>query len=131
MRGSHRHSSRPFRGGACYMITQAVLSLLLSGIVVYAWAERRRSPLVGLVWMVAALGGMYLVWIPAHATALAEMAGVGRGVDLILYIWVVISLLLFLNLHLKLRAQMDLITTLARAITIANASRGPDANKVR
>ena len=83
------------------MITQAVLSLLLSGIVIYAWAERRRSPLVGLLSMFAALAGMYLVWIPAHATALAETAGVGRGVDLILYIWVVISLLLFLNLHLK------------------------------
>ncbi len=111
------------------MITQALLTLLLSGIVVYAWAERRRSPLVGLLSMLAAFAGMYLVWIPAHATALAEMVGVGRGVDLILYVWVVISLLLFLNLHLKLRAQMDLITTLARAITIANASRAADANK--
>ena len=113
------------------MITQAVLSLLLSGIVIYAWAERRRSPLVGLLSMFAALAGMYLVWIPAHATALAETAGVGRGVDLVLYIWVVISLLLFLNLHLKLRAQMDLITTLARAVTIANASRAADGNEVR
>ena len=112
------------------MITQAVLSLLLSGIVIYAWAEWRRSPLVGLLSMFAALAGMYLVWIPAHATALAETAGVGRGVDLILYIWVVISLLLFLNLHLKLRAQMDLITTLARAVTMANASRAADGNEV-
>jgi small membrane protein len=113
------------------MITQAVLSLLLSGIVIYAWAERRRSPLVALLSMFAALAGIYLVWTPAHATMLAEMAGVGRGVDLILYIWVVISLLLFLNLHLKLRAQMDLITTLARTITIANASHAADGNKVR
>jgi small membrane protein len=112
------------------MITQAILSLLLAGIVIYAWAERRRSSLVGLLSMFAALAGMYLVWIPAHATALAETAGVGRGVDLILYIWVVISLLLFLNLHLKLRAQMDLITTLARAVTIANASRAADGNEV-
>jgi small membrane protein len=104
------------------MIMQAVLSALLSGIVVYAWAERRRSPLVGLLSMFVALAGIYLVWTPAHATALAELAGVGRGVDLILYIWVVISLLLFLNLHLKLRAQMDMITTLARAIAIADAS---------
>ncbi len=109
------------------MIMQTALSLLLTGIILYAWAERRRSPLVGLLSMFAALAGMYLVWIPAHATVLAEMVGVGRGVDLILYIWVVISLLLFLNLHLKLRAQLDLITTLARAVTIANASRPPDA----
>jgi hypothetical protein len=113
------------------MITQTLLTLLLSGILLYAWAERRRSPLVGLLSMFAALAGIYLVWTPAHATALAEMAGVGRGVDLILYIWVVISLLLFLNLHLKLRAQMDLITTLARAITIANADRASDVGNVR
>ena len=32
-----------------------------------------------------------------------------------------ISLLLLLNLHLKLRAQMELITVLAREIAIANA----------
>jgi hypothetical protein len=111
------------------MIMQTALSLLLTGIILYAWAERRRSPLVGLLSMFAALAGMYLVWIPAHATVLAEMVGVGRGVDLILYIWVVISLLLFLNLHLKLRAQLDLITTLARAVTIANASRPSDATR--
>ena len=109
------------------MIMQTALSLLLAGIILYAWAERRRSPLVGLLSMIAAIAGIYLVWIPSHATVLAEMVGVGRGVDLILYIWVVISLLLFLNLHLKLRAQMDLITTLARAITIANASRRSDS----
>jgi len=105
------------------MITQALLSLLLGGVMLYAWVERRRSPLVGLLSMLTGIAGMYLVWIPGHASALAEMAGVGRGVDLILYVWVVISLLLFLNLHLKLRAQLDLITALARAITIANASR--------
>ena len=32
-----------------------------------------------------------------------------------------ISLLLLLNLHLKLRAQMELITVLARELAIANA----------
>jgi small membrane protein len=58
---------------------------------------------------------------------LAEVAGIGRGVDLIIYTWVVISLLVVLNLHLKLRAQMELITALAREIAIANA-RTPTAN---
>ena len=107
------------------MIMQAGLSVLLTGIVLYAWIERRRSPLVGLLSMFAAFAGIYLVWTPAHASALAEIVGVGRGVDLILYLWVVISLLLFLNLHLKLRAQMDLITVLARSITLANAGAVP------
>jgi hypothetical protein len=110
------------------MIAQAVLTMLLCGVIVYAFAERRRSPLVGVLSMLTGLAGMYLVWIPDHATAVAEMTGVGRGVDLVLYIWVVISLLLFLNLHLKLRMQMDLITALARSITIANASSASDGS---
>jgi hypothetical protein len=59
--------------------------------------------------------------MPEHSTQLAELVGIGRGVDLILYIWVCISLIVLLNLHLKLRTQMELITTLARKIAIAEA----------
>lgn len=103
------------------MIAQIVLTALLGGILLYAWTEYRRSPVIGVFALLAACGGLYFVWLPSHATALAEFAGVGRGVDLIIYTWVVISLLLLLNLHLKLRAQMELITTLAREIAIANA----------
>jgi hypothetical protein len=104
------------------MIAQIVLSILLSGILLYAWIEHRRAPAIGLVSMLAALTGLYFVWIPDHASRLAALAGVGRGVDLIIYIWVVISLIVLLNLHLKLRAQMELVTVLARELAIANAS---------
>ena len=109
------------------MIAQIILTGLLSCVLLYAWIEYHRAPMIGLLSVLAALAALYFVWVPAHATWLAALVGIGRGVDLILYIWVVISLLLFLNLHLKLRAQMDLITTLARAITIANASRRSDS----
>ena len=108
------------------MIAQPILTAFLLGVVLYALSEYRRSPVVGLVAIVAAVGGLYFVWSPSHATLLAELAGIGRGVDLIIYIWIVISLLILLNLHLKLRAQIDVITVLAREIAIANArSRDP------
>ncbi len=71
--------------------------------------------------MHAAVTGLYFVWLPSHATWLAAQVGVGRGVDLILYVWVVISLIVLLNLHLKLRVQTELITVLARELAIANA----------
>jgi hypothetical protein len=101
------------------MIAQLFLTALLLGILLYAWLQYRRSPLVGLLSMLSALAGLYFVWVPSHATRLAAFAGIGRGVDLILYIWVAISLIVLLNLHLKLRAQMELITVLARQIAIA------------
>jgi hypothetical protein len=103
------------------MIAQIVLSALLAGILLYAWTEYRRSPAVALLTVFVASAGIYFVWVPEHSTQLAELVGIGRGVDLILYIWVCISLIVLLNLHLKLRTQMELITTLARRIAIADA----------
>jgi hypothetical protein len=110
------------------MIARLLLTALLGGVLLYAWIQYRRSPVVALFSLAAAFGGLYFVWVPAHATMLAEFAGIGRGVDLILYVWVIISLILLLNLHLKLRAQMETITLLARSIAIANASRPSASN---
>jgi hypothetical protein len=108
------------------MIIRLILTMLLAGIVLYAWSEHRRSPVVGLLSMLVAFAGMYFVWMPSHATIMAETFGIGRGVDLIIYTWVAISLLVLLNLHLKLRAQMELITVLARTLAISGAARTLD-----
>jgi hypothetical protein len=104
------------------MIAQLILTTLLSGVVVYAWQQRRRSAMVATLALMAATAGLYFVWAPSHASIVADWAGVGRGVDLIIYVWVVISLLVLLNLHLKLRVQLELITALARQIAIATAN---------
>ena len=90
------------------MIAKLILTFLLSGVVLYAWHEQRRSPLVAKLSLIAATSGMYFVWVPSHASDFAAWAGVGRGVDL----------------HLKLRVQLELITQLARQTAIANAHAG-------
>ena len=103
------------------MIAQIGFSILLAGVMVYAWTEYRRAPVIAVLALLAATAGLYFVWLPTHATRLAALVGIGRGVDLIIYIWVVISLILLLNLHLKLRSQAELITILMREIAVANA----------
>lgn len=105
------------------IVAQLMLTTLLLLVLFYAGVEYRRAPGVTLLTILAAMVGLYLVWFPDNATWLAEIAGVSRGVDLILYNWVIINLIILLNLHLKLRAQMELITKLAREIAIMNASR--------
>jgi len=97
------------------MIAQIGLSILLAGVLVYAWTEYRRAPVISVLSMLVATAGLYFVWLPNHATKLAAL------VDLIIYVWVVISLILLLNLHLKLRSQAELITVLTREIALANA----------
>jgi hypothetical protein len=103
------------------MIAQLLLTALLTLVLVYAWSAHRTVPIIGLLASGAALAGLYFVWVQEHATALAALVGIGRGSDLIVYIWVVISLLIMLNLHLKLRLQLDMITRLARAVAMERA----------
>ena len=100
------------------MIAQLLLTAFLALVLVYAWSAHRTVPIIGLLAGGAALAGLYFVWVPEHATALAAFAGIGRGSDLMVYTWVVISLLIMLNLHIKLRLQLDMITRLARAVAI-------------
>jgi hypothetical protein len=102
------------------MIAQVIFSLLLCSVLLYAWTEYRRSPVVALLSFAVAAAGIYFVWVPAHSTILAEFVGIGRGVDLVLYTWVAISLIVVLNLHLKLRSQLELMTVLARRMALAN-----------
>ena len=103
------------------MIAQGALSVLLAGVMVYAWTEYRKSPVVAFLSACTAAGGLYFVWFPTQSTRLAEFAGVGRGADLIIYTWAALSLLVMLNLHLKLRLQLELITVLARRLALADS----------
>jgi small membrane protein len=71
----------------------------------------------------AALFGAYIVWMPDHATYLAQSIGIGRGADFILYIWLLISCAILLLLYLQLREQLQLITALARRMALAQAAQ--------
>jgi hypothetical protein len=75
---------------------------MLAAVVFCAGKEYRRSPALAICAMAIATAAR----APTHSQQLAELVGVGRGVDLILYC---ISLLLLLDLHLKLREQMGRI----------------------
>ena len=85
------------RGGFAF-----ILSAMLAAVVFCAGKEYRRSPALAICAMAIATAAR----APTHSQQLAELVGVGRGVDLILYC---ISLLLLLDLHLKLREQMGRI----------------------
>jgi hypothetical protein len=104
-----------------------IIKLLLTGnfvlIWLYAFTQRRRAHFIASVMSVLAAGAIYLVWRPDDATALAGLVGVGRGTDLLLYCWVVLSLGIALSLHIKLEHQQELITEMARQFALTNAMR--------
>ncbi|HST44764.1 MAG TPA: DUF2304 domain-containing protein [Luteimonas sp.] len=106
-----------------------MIQLLLTGalalVMLFAFREWRVSRAVGLALFLIAACGITFVWLPGSANAFARVLGVGRGADLVLYVYCVVSFLLILNMSLKIRTQHEVMTELARRIAIAGVRAPP------
>jgi len=91
--------------------------LLLALIVVRYMRAPRRARLIVL----CVLGtGAYLVWQPNHANLVAHLLGVGRGADLLLYLWIVLTFSVILLIYLKIVEMNQMLTEVARRLTLLN-----------
>lgn len=102
------------------MVIQLFLSVLLAGTAILVGFQRSTSRLLRSVVLCVIAFGAFLVWFPEVTDRFAEAFGVGRGADLVLYVWVVITLALIVFLYLKLAALSRRTTQLARAIALTN-----------
>jgi hypothetical protein len=100
---------------------QVILNLALLLCFVYAFSQRAQSRLVFTSLSMIVILGMVFVWHPDAANRIANLVGVGRGADLVLYVFVVISLVVVFNLHIKNKKNGEYITELAREITLLRA----------
>lgn len=101
------------------MPIQILLTLVLGAALVYASVQKLMPrPVTGTFALLVAVG-VYFVWMPTHTTVVAQWLGVGRGTDLLIYLWIVLTLIVGLNLHLKIQSIRAEITELARAMALA------------
>jgi len=107
------------------MIIQWLLVLALLGTAGYGLMQAHTPVTVRWANVVASAAGMYFVLNPDVTNRIAAAVGVGRGADLLLYCWVVVSLAIFAHLQLALLRSKEQITELARAIAIVTAQRPP------
>ena len=103
------------------MIIQIILTFGLLLFLVYALLQRQQSRFISGAMCVLALAGIYFVLVPESANRLAHLVGVGRGADLILYCWLVISLIVSVNLQFKILRLHGLVTELAREMALSAA----------
>jgi len=108
------------------MIFQIAALLCLAVLTLYAFGQRRRSGPISYAIMAAALIGAVLVIFPDLSTAIAHAVGIGRGADLIFYIFMLIVFAGIANLHLRMRAHAETVTLLAREMALLTA-REPKA----
>ncbi len=102
------------------MIGPLVLTLPMLAIIAYALLELKRSRLVGFAIAVLTLAALSFIWVPGIAARVAEVLQLGGGTDVIIYSWIGLLTLILLNIHLRIRQQMQILAALARQIALAN-----------
>ena len=104
---------------------QFILIVLL-GLVTYFYFSRLRSGLLDrlIVLLFAALG-VAMTIVPDFTTRVANLVGVGRGVDLFFYLSIIALAFMCLLLYSRMRRLESSITELTRALAIKEAA-APD-----
>jgi len=93
--------------------------IVLLGLVTYLYFSRLRSGLLDrmIVLLFAALG-VAMTMVPDLTTKVANLVGVGRGVDLFFYLSIIGLAFICLLLYSRIRQLEASITELARVLAI-------------
>ena len=103
------------------MVIRIVLIAALLVTVLYAVRNRRHSPLASMGALLFGMVGVFCVIMPEATTMVANLLGVGRGTDLLLYCFIISSVLMVLNLHLRVLRLQEMVTGMAREQALRSA----------
>lgn len=92
---------------------------LLAGLAFAVYATRLRSTVTDrLVYLLLAGSGCVLVLYPDWSTEIAHRVGIGRGVDLVIYLFIVFSLFHYASGAAKARQTERAITAVVRRLAL-------------
>lgn len=107
---------------------QVVLTVAIVALASIAIARLRSRIFATIVVTTIGLGGIILVLRPEWSSRLAQLLGVGRGADLVLYLGLIGLAFISLVLYSKLRIVEQRLTDIVRAVSIDQA-KGPGSVK--
>ena len=103
------------------MIIQPILSVLLLGILFFVLIQHHSGRVLRPAVTFAVILGIFFTWMPEFSNDVANYLGIGRGADLIFYIWIVLSMLALASLYITFNKQERQITSLTRALALHQA----------
>ena len=107
-----------------FTLAQILLLALIAGLVVYSFTGRSISRDRVVMLVLAAVGGVLVLW-PGLSTDVAKSLGVGRGADLVLYLFVVFCLFRFVSIAGDKRRLDQRLTDMAREVALLTARPAP------
>ena len=76
-----------------------------------------------LYWMMFWIVALFVIWLPQSTSTIASYLGVGRGVDVVLYVSIVVLFYSQFQLSRKVDRLERSLTDLVRALALKNFSR--------
>lgn len=76
------------------------------------------------IFLIGAIFGIILVFFPNLSTRVANWLGIGRGVDLLFYLFIIFNLFFWVSAISKNRRTEKRITRIVRFIALTNPLRG-------
>ena len=113
------------------ILAQPILITLLVVLVVLYFARLRSRGSDGLLIALCFVVSAFLVVRPTVATRLAHMVGIGRGVDLVIYLAIPGLALMILLLFARTRDLNLKLTATLRELAISNAQVNGKVDRAR
>ena len=105
--------------------SQILLITALALFIIYIY--RARSVFTDrLIYLACAAIGIVLVIDPNFATRVANLLGIGRGTDLLFYLFIIVSLFYTAAMNSEIKRLKRQVTTLVREIAITRPSQGKE-----
>lgn len=106
------------------LVLLVIILFALSRVILRA-KEKMISPRLGIFWVFIWVAALIGILAPATTTRIASLFGVGRGVDIIVYISLTLLFYLVFRVYVAIEDLRHQITFLIRQIALQNSSQKP------
>ena len=113
------------------MIIQFVLVAILLVVFFFAILRKTHAPLVAMAMMGLSCAGIVCVIFPSIAQNLADTVGVSRGVDLVVYVFMAMMMVVILDLYLRWQSSLEALASVVRHISIQEVLPPEECDKKR
>jgi len=103
------------------MIIQFILTGILLVTLIFSLAGREKAPFTAMCMIFLSLMGIVLVIDPAIAQVLATKVGIARGVDLIMYLFMAVMLIVIMDIYIRLQVMREMVTSVVRQLSLLEA----------
>jgi hypothetical protein len=107
------------------LVTLPILGVMIVATAV-AMGRRRLAARPGLAWMALWVAAAIGIADPDILSRVAALLGIGRGVDLVLYVSLLAIFIAFFIVYLRFRRIDEQLTLLVRHLAIRDAERADD-----